>query len=185
MVRFSVFGKKGLEYVTCFCSVIKDPPEIILNHTPKFMKPISIFLFCILFCVSSGAQKISKSDELFIDSIMNANYPAHDPGAVIVVAKNGEPIFRKAYGMASLELNIPNKPENVFRIASMSKQFTAVCILQLAQKGKLNLQDDIRKYIPEYNSHNRKITIENLLNQTSGIPSYSEKKEFESRRMID
>jgi CubicO group peptidase (beta-lactamase class C family) len=73
---------------------------------------------------------------------MNANYPFNKPGAVFLIAKKGVPVYRKAYGLANLELSVPNKPDYVFSIASMSKQFTAVCILKLAQEGKLNLHDD-------------------------------------------
>ncbi|HET6227291.1 MAG TPA: serine hydrolase domain-containing protein, partial [Bacteroidia bacterium] len=112
------------------------------------------------------------------------NYNEHEPGAVILIAKNGQPIFRKAYGLANMELNIPNKPENVFQIASNSKQFTAVCVLQLVQQGKLDLKADIRTYIPTYNSHGRTITLEHLLCQTSGIPSYTELKNYEPNRTL-
>lgn len=149
------------------------------------MKQISIIYLSFLVSISVYAQQFSKADELFVDSIMYANYKPNTPGAVILIAKKGEPVYRKAYGLASMELNVPNKPENIFRIGSISKQFTAVCLLKLAQEGKLNLQDDIKKYLPHYNSHGKHITIENLLNHTSGIPSYSEKKNFESKIATD
>jgi len=149
------------------------------------MKLYSILSLFFLISISTLAQQISKTDELFVDSIMKANYKESEPGAVVLVAKKGVPIYRKAYGMASMELNTPNKPEHVFQIASVSKQFTAVCILQLAQEGKLNLKSDIRKYIPTYNSHGRNITIENILYQTSGIPSFTELKNYEAKRTLD
>ena len=148
------------------------------------MKFYSILFLSFLICISTFAQQISKTDELFIDSLMNISYDNDSPGAVLLISKKGETIFRKAYGKSNMELNIPNKPENVFRIASMSKQFTAISILKLAQEGKLNLQNDIRKYLPSYNSHGRIITIENLLYQTSGIPSYTELKNYEPKRTI-
>jgi CubicO group peptidase (beta-lactamase class C family) len=128
-----------------------------------------LFIFFITLSTSTCAQQLSKQDEQFVDSVMNANYPSDKPGAVLLIAKKGEPVYRKAYGLANLELNVPNRPEYVFSIASMSKQFTAVCVLKLAQEGKLNLQDDIKKYLPQYNTHGRHITIENLLTHTSGI----------------
>ena len=149
------------------------------------MKQISILYFLFFLSISAYAQQISKADELFVDSIMNASYKHDAPGAVILISKKGEPIFRKAYGLANMELNIPNKPENIFSIGSISKQFTSVCILKLAQEGKLSLQDDIKKYLSEYNSHGRHITIENLLNQTSGITSYTEMKGYFLKSMID
>ena len=149
------------------------------------MKRILILSFSFLLIVSSNAQQLSKADEQFVDSIMNASYKPDGPGAVILIAKKGLPVFRKAYGLANLELNVNNKPDYVFRIGSMSKQFTAVCILKLAQEGKLSLQDDINKYLPDYNIHGRHITIENLLTHTSGITSYTEKKDFRPKMVID
>lgn len=148
------------------------------------MKQFFILSLYLFICISVHAQQISKADEQLVDSIMKANYNEQEPGAVILIAKNGQPLYRKAYGLASLELNTSNKPENVFQIASISKQFTAVCLLQLAQQGKLNLKDDIRKYIPAYNSHGRTITIEQLLFQTSGIPSLTELKYYEPNRTL-
>lgn len=149
------------------------------------MKLILTLTFTILLVTASRAQQLSKVEELFVDSIMNANYKPDGPGAAILIAKQGVPIFRKAYGLANIELNVSNKPEYVFRIGSMSKQFTAVCILQLVQEGKLRLQDDIKKYLPGYSSHGRHITIENLLSHTSGITSYTEKKDFGPKAVID
>jgi CubicO group peptidase (beta-lactamase class C family) len=116
---------------------------------------------------------------------MNANYKPDEPGAVLLIAKNGQPIFRKAYGLANIEFNISNKPDYIFRIASMSKQFTAVCVLKLAQEGKLNLDDDIRKFLPYYNTHGRHITIENVLSHTSGIVDFTEKKEFAANAILE
>lgn len=149
------------------------------------MKRILILSFFFLLSVSSTAQQILKSDEQFVDSIMNANYKPDGPGAVILISKKGLPVFRKAYGLANLELNVKNKPDYVFRIGSMSKQFTAVCILKLAQEGKLSLQDDINKYLLNYNMHGRHITIESLLRHTSGITSYTEKKDFGPKMVVD
>ncbi|RYE43635.1 MAG: class A beta-lactamase-related serine hydrolase, partial [Sphingobacteriales bacterium] len=138
-----------------------------------------IFLFFLIVVSNSAyAQQFSKKDEQFVDSVMKANYKPGEPGAVLLIAQEGKPVYRKAFGLASLEFNLPNKPEYVFRIASMSKQFLSVCFLKLAQEGKLNLQDNIKKYLPDYNSHGRDITIENLLNHTNGINDFTSKKDF-------
>jgi CubicO group peptidase (beta-lactamase class C family) len=146
------------------------------------MKTVAIVLLALSCSVSLlVAQPLTKSDELFIDSLMKATYRPDQPGAVVLVAKEGKPLFRKAYGLASVELSVPNRPENVFAIGSMSKQFTAVCLLRLAQEGKLSLTDDVRKYDPLYNTHGRAITIAHLLTHTSGITSYTEKSDFATR----
>ena len=143
-------------------------------------------LFVILFLtVSIAAQQPDRPAIQYIDSLMNNSYKSNAPGAVVLVAVNGKPIFRKAYGMANMELSVPNKPEDIFAVGSMSKQFTAVCILKLAQEGKLSLGDDIKKYLPDYNTHGRTITVENLLTHTSGITSYTEKKDFMKKLMTD
>jgi CubicO group peptidase (beta-lactamase class C family) len=91
----------------------------------------------------------------------------------VLVARRGEVIYRKAFGMANLELNVAVVPENVFRIASLTKQFTAVAILQLHERGLLNIEDDIKKYIPDFPS-TEKITISNLMSHTSGIQNITD-----------
>lgn len=80
--------------------------------------------------------------------------------------------------MANLELNVPMKPEMVFRIGSITKQFTSIAILQLLEQGKLSLQDDITKFIPDYPTQAYSITIEHLLTHTSGIKSYTGMKDY-------
>ena len=94
------------------------------------------------------------------------------PGNYLLIAKDGKPVVRKAYGLANLELGVPAKPDHLFTLASVSKQMIAVAILQLARQGKLSLTDDIRKYLPALDTHNKLITIEQLLTHTSGL--YSE-----------
>jgi CubicO group peptidase (beta-lactamase class C family) len=133
------------------------------------MERLLVIYLCITLSVSTYAQQLSKQDEQFVDSVMNANYKPDEPGAVLLIAKHGQSVFRKGYGIANMEFSVSNKPEYVFRIGSITKQFTAVCVLMLAREGKLNLQDDITKYLSSFNSHGRHITIENLLSHTSGI----------------
>jgi len=148
------------------------------------MRALLALLLALLPCAGYG-QALSAADSTYIDSLMTASYLPNGPGAVILVAGNGTPLFRKAYGLASVELNVPNRPEYLFRIGSISKQFTSVAMLQLAQGGKLSLTDDIRTYLPGYNTHGRTITIEHLLTHTSGIPSYTEKPDFIKSIVLD
>ena len=93
----------------------------------------------------------------------------HSPGASVAIIKDGTIIYKKGYGMANLEYDIPNTPSTIFGIASLSKQFTAFSILLLEKEGKLSLEDDIRKYIPEVPDFGTTITIRNLATHTSGI----------------
>ena len=115
-----------------------------------------------------------------IDSLFKLSFPATEPGAIMILAKDGKPIMRKAYGMANIELNVPLNTDQKMGIGSISKQFTAVAILLLQQENKLNIKDDIRKYLPQYNTWGRTITIEHILSHTSGIPSYTELRGFDS-----
>lgn len=91
------------------------------------------------------------------------------PGAAVAVVKNGAIIYKKGYGMANLEYDIPNSPSTVFHIASVSKQFTAFSILLLEKAGKLSLDDDIRKYLPEVPDFGKTITLRHLATHTSGL----------------
>ena len=105
-------------------------------------------------------------------------YPANEPGAAMIVIKDNNVLFRGASGMADMELGVSLNPENVFRLGSIGKQFTAAGILLLEEQGKLNVGDNIKKYLPDYPTHGHTITIANLLSHTSGIvdcqytPSY-------------
>jgi CubicO group peptidase (beta-lactamase class C family) len=91
----------------------------------------------------------------------------------VLIAKDGRILLRKGYGAASYELDVPNTPETVFRIGSITKSFTALCILQLEEQKKLNVADQVAKYIPEIPEAWQAITIHQLLTHTSGIPDYA------------
>jgi CubicO group peptidase (beta-lactamase class C family) len=143
------------------------------------MKQILVVAAVVLLALPGCLPRKSEPDlGSYIDSVMNASFKAGQPGGVVLVARDGVPVFRKAYGLASLELGVPNRPENVFAIASMTKQFTAVSLLQQVQQGKLSLQDDIRKYLPEFHTHGRRITVEHLLTHTNGIPNLTMRPDF-------
>ena len=104
-----------------------------------------------------------------VDEILQQwNKPAM-PGAAIAVVQDGKVAYEKGYGSANLEYGIPITPNTVFHVASVSKQFTAMAIVLLEQDGKLSLEDDIHKYLPELPDYGHKITIRNLLQHTSGV----------------
>jgi CubicO group peptidase (beta-lactamase class C family) len=104
-----------------------------------------------------------------IDQLFTVWNNLQSPGAAVAVAKDGRIIFEKGYGSAELEYNIPITPATVFHIASVSKQFTAFSILLLEKDGKLSINDDIRKYIPEVPDFGKVITLNHLLHHTSGL----------------
>lgn len=152
------------------------------------MKPFifTTLLVLVLFVNTFSAQtNADKQLAAKCDQLMSEQFKADETGGAALIAKKGQIIYKKAFGMANLELNIPMLADNVFRIGSISKQFTAVAILQLMEQGKLGLQDDITKFIPDYPTHGHKITIEHLLTHTSGIQSYTGMKEFGTISRLD
>jgi len=126
----------------------------------------------------------TKNIEAEIDVIFNQAYPANSPGGTVLIAKDDKIIYRKAFGMANLELKVPMKPENVLQLASITKQFTSVAILILMEQGKLSLQDNLSKYITDFPRGNE-ITLHHLLNHTSGIKSYTNLPEFRAKTRLD
>jgi CubicO group peptidase (beta-lactamase class C family) len=108
-----------------------------------------------------------------IDELMAKAYPSDGPGASVIVIKEGRVLLRKGYGMADMELGVKVEPDMVFRLGSITKQFTAVSILMLAEQGKLSLSDDVTKFFPDFPTNGRAITVEHLLTHTSGIKSYT------------
>lgn len=103
-----------------------------------------------------------------IDSLF-ASYNWQTPGAAVAIVKDGKVVFRKGYGMADLDHDIPITPQTVFNIASVSKQFTAFAIYLLADEGRISLEDDVRKYITEIPDYGKVIKIKHLLAHTSGL----------------
>src|SRR5467141_734140 len=116
-------------------------------------------------------KRTAAVDEVFADLTK-----AGSPGCALGVYRDGKILYSKGYGLANLEESVAITPQTVFDIGSTSKQFTAASILLLEQQGKLSINDDVRKYIPELPDYSKsggtKITILNLLNHTSGLRDY-------------
>jgi CubicO group peptidase (beta-lactamase class C family) len=104
-----------------------------------------------------------------IDQLFTAWNSLESPGAAVAVEKDGKVIYKKGFGSAELEYNIPITPRTVFHIASVSKQFTCFSILLLEKQGKLSINDDIRKYIPEVPDFGKVITLNHLMHHMSGL----------------
>ena len=107
-----------------------------------------------------------------VDSIFMDTDKLNHPGAALGIFKDGKIIYAKGYGYANLEYDIPISSTSVFRIASTSKQFTAACIVLLAQQGKLSLDTTLDTFFPAFPSYAKTITVRHLLNHTSGIRDY-------------
>ncbi|NNF65950.1 MAG: serine hydrolase [Gammaproteobacteria bacterium] len=128
---------------------------------------VAIFLHILLI-------NTANADSSLYQQWLVATYPADGPGAAVIVVKDDNVLFRSASGMADMELGVPLRPEHVFRIGSLTKQFTAAAVLLLQEQGRLDVSDNINKYLPEYPTHGHTITIEHLLTHTSGIFNYTD-----------
>jgi D-alanyl-D-alanine carboxypeptidase len=129
----------------------------------------------VLFLAGGAATAPSPSATLAeVDRIARAWVSdGHTPGMTLAVMQDGKVVFSKGYGQAQLENNVPVQPETVFRIGSVSKQFTAAAILKLAEEGRLSLDDKLSKYYPAF-PRGGEVTIRQMLNHTSGLHNYLE-----------
>jgi CubicO group peptidase (beta-lactamase class C family) len=134
-------------------------------------KRLFLGLGLLAFALTSIASAQTNSDPLTkkVDQLFAAWDKPESPGAAIAVIKDGAVTYQRGYGSANLEYNIPITPKTVFHVASVSKQFTAFAITLLVNQGKLSLDDDIRKHLPEVPDFGKKITIRHLLHHTSGL----------------
>jgi CubicO group peptidase (beta-lactamase class C family) len=144
---------------------------MISRTRPTLSLLAMVFLFGIgetLCAMASDDRPESKQ----VDAVFADLTKPGSPGCALAVARNSKTIYEKGYGLANIEQEVAITPRTVFDIGSTSKQFTASSILLLEKEGKLSVNDDIHKYIPELPDYGKKITILQLLNHTSGIRDY-------------
>lgn len=134
------------------------------------MRQIVLLILALLITFSATSQN-TKND---IDNLFSAWEKSTNPGGIVLVSHKNQIVFSKAYGLANIPYNIPNDNETVFGIGSLSKQFTAMGIVLLQLDGKLSVDDDIQKYLPEMHNFGKPITIRHLLHHTSGLRSSPE-----------
>lgn len=121
--------------------------------------------FILCACQMNPSEKV---DQLF------AEYSGAQPGAAVLVVKNGAPVFKKAYGLAHLEKNIAAETQTNFRLASVTKQFTAMCLMQLVERGDLTYETSLQEIFPAFPNYGRAITVRHLLQHTSGLIDYED-----------
>jgi CubicO group peptidase (beta-lactamase class C family) len=161
---------------------MKQPLRRVATNRVAFMAVV------ILLATSSGSSAIASNPQTTeqagarVDAIFADLQKLGSPGCALGVFRDGHILYAKGYGLASVEGNTPITPQTIFDIGSTSKQFTAASIVLLEQQGKLSVNDDVRKYIPELpdysKEYGRKITILNLLNHTSGLRDYLDLLQF-------
>ena len=151
----------------------------------------TLLALALLSTISLTSQSLDDHILKAIDSLSSPYN--HTPGMALLIARDGNTLFKDSYGYANYELSVPSDTRYSYAIGSLSKQFTAVAILKLEENGQLKLKDDIRKFLPWIDSSNQIITIESLLTHTSGIKDFLYKedlmeyfvKSLEKREMIE
>jgi D-alanyl-D-alanine carboxypeptidase len=145
-----------------------------LARTGTMIKRCSLNLLLLLLSLPVVAAVVGKDDvSAYAEQLLADNFEKGGPGAAVLVARGDEVLFRGARGSASIELNVPLSPDQVFRLGSVTKQFASAAVLKLAEQDRLNLDDTLDKFVPNYPGGNR-ITVRMLLNHTSGIRSYTD-----------
>jgi CubicO group peptidase (beta-lactamase class C family) len=122
----------------------------------------------------AGVPGVARPADPRVDGIFASWDRPSSPGCALAVVRKGAIVYARGYGSANLELNVPITPQTVFDIGSVSKQFTAMSIVLLAEDGKLSLDDDIHKFIPELPVYGGPITLRSMLHHLSGLPSYTD-----------
>jgi D-alanyl-D-alanine carboxypeptidase len=140
-----------------------------------------ILFSSILLAIGLPAQEPSPQ----IDSLLGHRYETNQPGGVVLVMKAGRVLFRKAYGLASVELGAPMQPDFLFRIGSITKQFTAAAILKLVEEGKVELRAPLSHYLDGLPKGWEAATVEQALNHTAGIPNHTETPSYKDRMRED
>jgi CubicO group peptidase (beta-lactamase class C family) len=130
------------------------------------MRLLALLLFVSIKGLAQSTDTTARIDKLF--SAWNNS----TPGVSVLVARGEQILYQKAFGLADLERTVPITTNSIFEAGSVSKQFTAMSILLLESEGKLKLTDDVRKYIPELPVYEAPITIQQLLNHTSGLKDW-------------
>ncbi len=141
----------------------------------QFIKSITLMLSLMLIC----SMSIAQTKEAQIDELIGTYQEYGKFNGTVLISDQGKVIYKKGFGMANMEWDIPNQPNTKHRLGSITKQFTAMLILQLVAEGKLDLDEPITKYLPEYpKATGDIITTHHLLTHTSGIPNYTSFSKF-------
>lgn len=146
------------------------------------MKPATAIAILMLLMSAAGAHAAEspQKDAAALERLVDDAFPDQGPGGVVLVSRNGRVLLHRAYGMADVELGVPMRRDSVFLVGSVSKQFTAVAVLKLVEAGRISLDDDIRKHVPELQTHGGTVTIRQLLTHTGGVPNLVDLENFDA-----
>ena len=152
---------------------MKEVNKNVWRKTLLFISNLLLSFF--VFITLAAAQDI----EIKVDEYINAHMKLENFSGSVLIAKGDEVLLRKGYGLANIEINVPNTPKTKFRLGSVTKQFTAMAIMQLQENELLSVNDPLSKFIPDY-PNGDKITLHHLLTHTSGIPNLTDFPELEN-----
>jgi CubicO group peptidase (beta-lactamase class C family) len=151
--------------------------KFTIPRLQTFFNALLLLISFSTFCIAQDMEK--KVDEYIEAHIKNGTFSGS-----ILIAHDGKVLLNKGYGMANIENDVPNTPETKFRLGSVTKQFTALAIMQLQEKGLLTVDEPLSKFIPDY-PNGEKITIHHLLTHTSGIPNITDLSELQNIKMLN
>jgi CubicO group peptidase (beta-lactamase class C family) len=169
---------------------VNRPPTSLARAT-KLLSRIAIMMALASGLSLPGAVAAAADTQVYpriegIDQLANATLTRKPlAGVSVAVMREGKLIHAAGYGFADLEQAVPATPLTVYRIASVTKQFTAALVLRLAERGEIDLDADIRKYLPDFDTGGRKVTVTQLLNHTSGIADLTRIPAAMAQRCLD
>jgi len=145
-----------------------------VNHCHRIVAAVTILALssgCTSRDESKGGVE-TREDNPAVDAVFSTWDEPGSPGCALAVAQDGAPVYSRGYGYANLDYDIPITPQTVFDVASVTKQFNAASIIMLAREGKLSLDDNVRKWLPELPEYEWPITLRHMLQHTSGLRDY-------------
>lgn len=160
---------------------ITKSEERVMNTTKRNIRRavVSLALFLLLAGTAAAQDPAPKFDEYLNALVEQGRFTGS-----VLVARDGKVVFNKGYGFANVEFDAPNAPETRFRLGSITKQFTAAAVLLLQERGKLNVQDPICKYMDNCPAAWSEVTIHHLLSHTGGIPSFTSFPDYLPKMMM-
>ena len=147
----------------------------------RIVIPLTLLTFSVMFANMSFAGGSGDQQRQQIEAIFSSATQPDAPGAAVLVQWKGRILFEKGYGVRDLRTHAQNTPDTNFRLASFTKQFTAMAIMLLVHDGKLRYDDHLTDVFPEFPAYGKSITVRNLLNHTSGLPDYEDLMEKEEK----
>src|SRR5215471_16741123 len=140
---------------------------------PNSFRQIILIIFCLVLLCGTSLSSDSMTDQL--EAIFTAaGLTSNAPGAAVLIVKNGRVLFQRCYGISNLRSRSKIDAHTNFRLASVTKQFTAMSIMLLVHDGKLHYDDRLTDVFPDFPDYGRSITVRNLLNHTSGLEDYED-----------